>query len=44
MHDGGGDRRNTIDALPVLIDQLRAAGYQIVLPDAVEPVAVPPGP
>ncbi|MFC6644693.1 glycosyltransferase [Granulicella cerasi] len=30
MHDGGGDRSPTIAALPVLIDALRARGYEIV--------------
>ena len=30
MHDGGGDRSNTVLALPVLIDELRAHGYTIV--------------
>jgi len=30
MHDGGGDRSVTVAALPVLIDTLRAHGYQIV--------------
>ena len=30
MHDGGGDRTATVAALPVLIDTLRARGYQIV--------------
>src|ERR1700738_2665512 len=30
MHDGGGDRAVTVAALPVLIDTLRAHGYQIV--------------
>ena len=30
MHDGGGDRHATIDALPQLIDALRAHGYKIV--------------
>jgi cellulose synthase/poly-beta-1,6-N-acetylglucosamine synthase-like glycosyltransferase/peptidoglycan/xylan/chitin deacetylase (PgdA/CDA1 family)/spore germination protein YaaH len=30
MHDGGGDRQPTVDALPVLIDALRARGYEIV--------------
>jgi len=30
MHDGGGDRQATVDALPVLIDSLRAHGYTIV--------------
>ncbi len=28
MHDGGGDRSQTVAALPQIIDQLRAAGYQ----------------
>jgi cellulose synthase/poly-beta-1,6-N-acetylglucosamine synthase-like glycosyltransferase/peptidoglycan/xylan/chitin deacetylase (PgdA/CDA1 family)/spore germination protein YaaH len=30
MHDGGGNRAPTVAALPVLIDALRAHGYQIV--------------
>jgi len=30
MHDGGGNRQATVDALPVLIDTLRAHGYSIV--------------
>ncbi len=30
LHDGGGDRSATVAALPVLIDTLRARGYQIV--------------
>jgi peptidoglycan-N-acetylglucosamine deacetylase len=30
LHDGGGDRSATIAALPVLIEALRARGYQIV--------------
>ena len=30
MHDGGGDRSPTVAALPVLIQTLRAHGYQIV--------------
>ena len=30
LHDGGGDRSITIASLPVLIDTLRAHGYQIV--------------
>src|SRR5260221_6674087 len=29
-HDGGGDRSETLAALPVIIDQLRAQGYQFV--------------
>lgn len=42
MHDGGGDRAATIAALPIIIDQLRAAGYEIVLPDEIAPVAAAP--
>jgi cellulose synthase/poly-beta-1,6-N-acetylglucosamine synthase-like glycosyltransferase/peptidoglycan/xylan/chitin deacetylase (PgdA/CDA1 family)/spore germination protein YaaH len=30
MHDGGGDRSATVAALPVVIDSLRAQGYEIV--------------
>jgi peptidoglycan-N-acetylglucosamine deacetylase len=30
MHDGGGDRSATIAALPVLIEALRARGYEII--------------
>jgi cellulose synthase/poly-beta-1,6-N-acetylglucosamine synthase-like glycosyltransferase/peptidoglycan/xylan/chitin deacetylase (PgdA/CDA1 family) len=30
MHDGGGDRSATVNALPLLITTLRAHGYQIV--------------
>jgi peptidoglycan-N-acetylglucosamine deacetylase len=30
MHDGGGDRSHTVAALPRVIDELRAAGYEIV--------------
>jgi cellulose synthase/poly-beta-1,6-N-acetylglucosamine synthase-like glycosyltransferase/peptidoglycan/xylan/chitin deacetylase (PgdA/CDA1 family)/spore germination protein YaaH len=30
LHDGGGDRSPTVAALPVLIETLRARGYQIV--------------
>ncbi|WP_263378149.1 polysaccharide deacetylase family protein [Granulicella paludicola] len=30
MHDGGGDRQPTVDALPKLIEALRARGYEIV--------------
>jgi peptidoglycan-N-acetylglucosamine deacetylase len=28
LHDGGGDRQATINALPKIIDELRAKGYQ----------------
>jgi cellulose synthase/poly-beta-1,6-N-acetylglucosamine synthase-like glycosyltransferase len=30
MHDGGGNRSNTVAALPQIIDQIRAKGYEIV--------------
>jgi len=30
LHDGGGDRRQTVLALPLIIDGLRARGFQIV--------------
>jgi cellulose synthase/poly-beta-1,6-N-acetylglucosamine synthase-like glycosyltransferase/peptidoglycan/xylan/chitin deacetylase (PgdA/CDA1 family) len=30
LHDAGGDRSQTVEALPILIDKLRARGYQIV--------------
>ena len=30
LHDSGGDRRQTIAALPIIIDTLRADGYQFV--------------
>jgi len=30
LHDSGGDRSQTVAALPTLIDSLRAKGYQIV--------------
>ena len=30
LHDGGGDRSATVAALPLLIETLRARGYQIV--------------
>ncbi len=30
FHDGGGDRRATLEALPELIDDYRAKGYQFV--------------
>ncbi|HEV2687900.1 MAG TPA: glycosyltransferase [Bryobacteraceae bacterium] len=30
LHDGGGDRTPTIEALPQIIDTLRAQGYQFV--------------
>jgi peptidoglycan/xylan/chitin deacetylase (PgdA/CDA1 family) len=30
LHDGGGDRQETVRALPMIIHELRARGYQIV--------------
>jgi cellulose synthase/poly-beta-1,6-N-acetylglucosamine synthase-like glycosyltransferase/peptidoglycan/xylan/chitin deacetylase (PgdA/CDA1 family)/spore germination protein YaaH len=30
LHDAGGDRSHTVDALPQLIDALRAKGYRLV--------------
>ena len=42
MHDGGGDRGSTLAALPIIIDQLHAAGYELVMPDTVPPVAAAP--
>ena len=30
LHDGGGDRSHTVAALPMIIDGVRARGYQIV--------------
>ncbi len=30
LHDGGGDRRETVKALPQIIDALKARGYEIV--------------
>lgn len=34
LHDGGGDRAGTVAALPAIIETLRAAGYEFVLPRA----------
>lgn len=33
MHDGGGDRSQTVEALPRIIDDLRAQGYEFVTVD-----------
>ncbi|MFI4934427.1 MAG: glycosyltransferase [Caulobacterales bacterium] len=33
LHDAGGDRSQTVKALPLLIDQLRANGYKLVTID-----------
>jgi peptidoglycan/xylan/chitin deacetylase (PgdA/CDA1 family) len=32
MHDGGGDRSQTVQALAILLDELTAAGWTITLP------------
>ena len=31
LHDAGGDRSQTVEALPLMIDRLRAQGYHFVL-------------
>ncbi len=31
LHDGGGDRKSTVEALPNIIDGLRAEGFELVL-------------
>jgi len=33
MHDGGGDRSQTVAALPAVIEWLRAQGYTLVRVD-----------
>jgi peptidoglycan/xylan/chitin deacetylase (PgdA/CDA1 family) len=38
MHDGGGDRKQTIDALPNTIRQLKAMGYTFVTLDQMYPL------
>ena len=35
LHDAGGDRSQTVEALPLLIDQLRAKGYRFVTVSAL---------
>ncbi|GAC1517525.1 MAG: hypothetical protein NVS1B12_03340 [Acidimicrobiales bacterium] len=35
MHDGGGDRSQTLSALPRIIDQLHALGYVFATPDGI---------
>ena len=36
LHDGGGDRSQTVAALPGMIDQLRARGYVFVTADQLD--------
>jgi peptidoglycan/xylan/chitin deacetylase (PgdA/CDA1 family) len=38
LHDGGGDQSATIEALPRIIDGLRAQGYEFVTLDEMRPV------
>jgi peptidoglycan/xylan/chitin deacetylase (PgdA/CDA1 family) len=40
MHDGGGDRSQTVTVLPQVIDWLRARGYTLVTVDQLEGVAI----
>jgi len=48
LHDSGGDRSETVKALPMLIDQLRAKGYEFTtiadLAGMTEAQAMPPVP
>jgi len=44
VHDGGGDRGQTVAALPIVIDQLRAQGFTFVLPEQIAPVPEAPPP
>ena len=48
LHDSGGDRSNTVDALPKLIDALRARGFEFVpvseLAGMTRDQAMPPAP
>jgi peptidoglycan/xylan/chitin deacetylase (PgdA/CDA1 family) len=44
MHDGGGDRSQTIAALPLLIKKIRARGYRLVtVPELLRDDPPPPG-
>lgn len=38
LHDAGGDRSQTVAALPEMIDQLRAEGYEFVTTSALVPL------
>ncbi len=42
LHDGGGDRAETVAALPILIDTLRAKGYRFVPRLAIWPGSAAP--
>jgi len=41
LHDGGGDRTQTVAAIGPIIDQARALGYVFVTPDKVGAVGTP---
>ncbi len=41
LHDGGGDRSQTVAALPTIIDRLRAMGYSFAIPSSTLPGAGP---
>ncbi|HEY4342850.1 MAG TPA: glycosyltransferase [Parvibaculum sp.] len=38
LHDAGGDRQQTVDALPQLIDRMRAEGYEFVPASSLIPL------
>lgn len=42
LHDGGGDRRQTVAALPAIIEGLLARGYQLVPVAGLADLAAPP--
>lgn len=44
LHDGGGDRLQTLAALPRIIDMLRAQGYAFATPDTIAPLTTDSGP
>ncbi len=41
LHDGGGDRSQTVAALPTIIDRVRAMGYTFIVPESTLPGAGP---
>jgi len=42
LHDAGGDRSQTVAALPELIDRLKQAGYAFTTVDALDPAVTTP--